>query len=291
MSEIAVIETSLEESLQTFSQYLWKQGISHRIVEENQRQYLLVGSRHDAEQVANAYRDLRAGKLSTKSARAAPKKVTLPPLKQAFKRLPVTLSCVVLSIIGYLLYKFSGVSGWDAALFQQLTFFKVNKVGVYAFFSVPAGQYWRLITPIFLHFSLMHIVFNMLWLWDLGRRVELLQGSVRMLGIVLVIGMGSNLAQFLYADAGIFGGMSGVIYGLLGYGWIWSAMCPQLSLQIPRPVLIFMLAWMVLCIMGFTSLMGLGDVANAAHVGGLVMGMLMGLGAACIEKMGGDRSD
>ena len=102
--------------------------------------------------------------------------------------------------------------------------------------------------------------------------------------VIMVIGLGSNIAQFMYADVAIFGGMSGVIYGLLGYGWIWSLVLPEQSLHIPKAVIIFMLVWLVLCFMGFASLMGVGDVANAAHLGGLIMGMLMGLGAGLIEK-------
>ena len=140
-----------------------------------------------------------------------------------------------------------------------------------------------MITPVFLHFSILHIVFNMLWLWDLGRRVELVQSSSRLFGIMLVIALGSNLGQAMYADVGIFGGMSGVIYGLLGYCWVWSQLLPHRSMQVPTAIVLFMLGWLVICLYGFTELMGLGRVANAAHVGGLVMGLVIGLGAALIE--------
>ena len=98
------------------------------------------------------------------------------------------------------------------------------------------------------------------------------------------MGMGSNIIQFKYAEAGVFGGMSGVIYGLLGYGWMWSVICPERSLHIPKPVLIFMLVWLVACMLGFAELLGAGSVANAAHVGGLLMGLLLGIGAGIIAR-------
>lgn len=278
MPEYKVIDAALEDDLGEFSRFLWHKGVSHRVVEEGGRQLLLVGNSDDAQRVALAYKSLSEGQLKwyepVYEENHSEVKASL------FAYVPVTLSCAVLSILGFLLVYFDKDFGWV----RYLTFFEFERVGTHTLFSVPKGEYWRLITPIFLHFGVMHIVFNTLWLWDLGRRVELLQGGLRMFGIVMVIGLGSNIAQFMYADVAIFGGMSGVIYGLLGYGWIWSLVLPEQSLHIPKAVIIFMLVWLVLCFMGFASLMGVGDVANAAHLGGLIMGMLMGLGAGLIEK-------
>lgn len=289
MPEYKVVDVAVEDDLSEFSRFLWQKGVSHRVVEEAGRQLLLVGNGDDAMRVARAYQSLVDQKLTGQNLTHGDIEwhepaVPLAPDQQVkaslFAYVPVTLICAVLSILGFLLVYFDRDFGWV----KYLTFFEFERVGSHIMFSVPKGEYWRLITPIFLHFGVMHIVFNSLWLWDLGRRVELLQGSMRMLGIVLVIGLGSNIAQFLYADVAIFGGMSGVIYGLLGYGWIWSSLLPEQSLHIPKAVIIFMLAWLVLCFMGFASLMGVGEVANAAHLGGLIMGMIMGLGAALIEK-------
>jgi GlpG protein len=282
MPEYKVVDTAIDEDLSDFSRFLWQKGVSHRLVREGDRQLLLVGHERDALRVAGAYRSLKAGQLQWSEEEPSREHVVEPsPSLLAF--FPVTLLCALLSIIGYFIVALDA----DYGLVKYLTFFQFDRVGQHIMFSLPQGEYWRLITPIFLHFGVMHIVFNTLWLWDLGRRIELLQGSMRMLGIVLVIGLGSNIAQFVYADVGIFGGMSGVIYGLLGYGWVWSSLMPQYSLHIPKAVIIFMLVWLVLCFAGFASLMGLGDVANAAHLGGLIMGMLMGLGAALIARVSG----
>jgi GlpG protein len=201
-------------------------------------------------------------------------------------RVPLTCLLIVLSIAGYLIAEFDR----DLRLLPWLTFFpfQVNPSlgdvslveGTQIQFSLPVREYWRLITPIFLHFSPLHIVFNMLWLWDLGGRVERVQGRWRLFGIVLLIGMGSNIAQATFAQVAIFGGMSGVIYGLLGYSWTWGALRRDPALHVPTPIVVMMVVWLLICMVGFTEMLGLGSIANAAHVGGLVLGLILGVGAA-----------
>lgn len=279
MAEIIVVETSIDDNLRDFSQYLWRQKVSHRIVENNGRQFLVVGSEDDAKQVSLAYRHFQNG--SEKPLDIAPRENTgFASLVQQVRDVPVTLGLLLLGIAGFFVVYLDS----DYGLVAQLTFTEFAQVNGRTVFRLPSGEYWRLITPIFLHFGILHIVFNTLWLWDLGRRIELLQGSVRMISLVMLMGVGSNIAQYLFTENAVFGGMSGVIYGLLGYGWIWSYLRPEESLQIPKAVINFMLAWLVICLVGLTTLLGAGNVANAAHVGGLIMGMVLGFGAGKIAK-------
>lgn len=284
MTEYIVIQTSPEQNLADFSRYLWQQKISHRIVIEDGHQLLLVGNEKDAAQVSLAFRAYSSGEKELPKIAPAYSN-SLTRFVAAIRAAPVTAILIALSIAGFLLVEFDP----RFTIVSWFTFFDFEILfGGRTLFSLPPGEYWRLITPIFLHFGWLHVTFNSLMLWELGKRIEALQGSDRMIGIVMVMGLGSNIAQSLYAGANIFGGMSGVIYGLLGYAWIWSTLCPRKSLGIPRALLIFMLGSMVLFMFGAASLLNVGAVANAAHVGGLVMGMILGAAAGLIARSSGN---
>ena len=139
-------------------------------------------------------------------------------------------------------------------------------------FSLPEirqGQVWRLITPIFLHVGLMHILFNMLFLRDLGSMIEARLSSLYLALLVVVIGITSNLAQ--YAVSGPrFCGMSGVVYGLLGYIWIRGKYDPFCGLILHKTTVTMML------IVYFACLTVIPNVANTVHTVGLLVGMLWG---------------
>ena len=141
--------------------------------------------------------------------------------------------------------------------------------------EVRAGEVWRLITPIFLHGDFMHIIFNMMWLAQFGKFIESRFGGAKLLALVMVIGVGSNLAQYLWSRSPYFGGMSGVNYGLFGFLWMKGKFGRDQNWQMHPQTVQLMLMWMVLC---FTKL--LGPVANGAHVGGLVIGALLGISSA-----------
>ena len=135
--------------------------------------------------------------------------------------------------------------------------------------EVRHGQVWRLITPIFLHFSVLHLLFNLLWLFDFGRMIELQRGTWLMLGLVLATAACSNLAQYFWSGP-YFGGMSGVVYALFGYIWIKQRYQSQLGLGVNQETTLIMIGWLLICMIGV-----LGDVANAAHVVGLIAGAVI----------------
>ncbi|NBV23306.1 MAG: rhomboid family intramembrane serine protease [Proteobacteria bacterium] len=137
--------------------------------------------------------------------------------------------------------------------------------------EVNTGEVWRLVTPIFIHMGLIHIVFNMMWLADLGSMIEGRQSSSLLGWLVLGLAVGSNLVQYAYTGNPRFGGMSGVIYGLIGYMWIRSKFDPGCGLQLNRQIVVVSLVWLGLCFTGW-----LGAIAHGCHVGGLVIGMAWG---------------
>lgn len=132
------------------------------------------------------------------------------------------------------------------------------------------SQPWRLFTPMLLHFGLLHIAFNLLWWLDLGRTIERYQSSLQLVWVTLVTSGVSSLAQFL-ASGPAFGGLSGVVYGLLGYLWLYGRVNPRAGYALRREIVIFMLVWLVICYVGLA-----GIVANEAHLAGLISGCVLG---------------
>jgi GlpG protein len=139
----------------------------------------------------------------------------------------------------------------------------------YTLSVLRAGQVWRVLTPIFLHFGILHLLFNMFWLRDLGGMIEIQRGSGRLLAIVLACALLSNVAQFLWMlpHPPGFGGMSGVVYGLFAYIWVKQRYEPHLGLGVRQETVWIMVAWLVISMTGVA-----GPVANAAHVSGLLTG-------------------
>jgi GlpG protein len=134
------------------------------------------------------------------------------------------------------------------------------------------GQVWRLITPIFIHYGILHFIFNMFWIRDLGSMLEGKKGPIWLVLMVLLIAVLSNIAQFVVAGPGA-GGMSGVVYGLFGYVWMRGKYAPHEGLNLHPHTVFYMIAWFFLCFTGWV-----GPIANTAHAVGLLVGVAMGGG-------------
>jgi GlpG protein len=138
--------------------------------------------------------------------------------------------------------------------------------------SEQRWQLWRLFSHALLHFSALHIVFNLLWWWVLGGRIEQRAGGSKLMQIFLFAALFSGLGQY-WLEGPYFGGLSGVVYALLGYLWWLTWLAPERGLTIEKPYVVFMLVWLVI---GFFQPLGM-NIANMAHVFGLGVGCLLGL--------------
>jgi membrane associated rhomboid family serine protease len=136
--------------------------------------------------------------------------------------------------------------------------------------EVRQGQVWRVVTPMFIHFGLPHLLFNMLWLLDLGTMIERRQSRRMLLALVLFIAATSNLAQYI-ARGPFFGGMSGVVYGLIGYIWVKGRFDIASGLFLHRSTVTMAMVWFFLCLVGVIP-----RVANTAHAVGLGVGIVWG---------------
>lgn len=147
--------------------------------------------------------------------------------------------------------------------------------------EIEHGEVWRLLTPIFLHFGIPHILFNLLALKDLGTVIERLTSTRLLFGLVLVSGVLSNVGQFAFAGP-FFGGMSGVVYALLGFVWMKARFDPASGFFLGKQTVFIMIGWFFLCMTG-----ALGHVANYAHGFGLAVGMIWGFVSAKIHPTQG----
>lgn len=138
--------------------------------------------------------------------------------------------------------------------------------------EVRQGQVWRLVTPILMHGGIIHIFFNLWWMKDLGSILEWRMGWRSLLGLIIATAVVSNLAQY-YVSGPSFLGMSGVVFGLLGFIWIKGKFDPNFGLELPRPIVFLMLLWLVLGYTGALDSFVGGTIANTAHLAGLFAGM------------------
>lgn len=137
---------------------------------------------------------------------------------------------------------------------------------------IRRGEVWRLITPIFLHGSIMHLAFNMLMMFSLGGVIERLHGSLFLILLILITGVIATLVQ-AFTPAALGGspmqlGASGAIFGLFGYLWVRPILQPSFPVRIPQSSVVMVLGWGLLCMTPIIP-----NVANAAHVGGLIAGI------------------
>jgi GlpG protein len=144
--------------------------------------------------------------------------------------------------------------------------------------DITNGQVWRLVTPIFLHFGILHLVFNVWALSSISTIIEVRRGTLRLAALVLTSAIVSNLGQFLYTERiepGVphpFGGISGVVCALFGYVWMKGLYEPEQGMMLhPNSVTTFLM-FIVLCMTGW-----MGPIANAAHVVGLLVGVALGV--------------
>ena len=172
------LDLPLDEDLADFSALLWQQGVAHHIAEEGNRQLLRVGDAQQQEQVRALYSRLKTGELHIER-RSAPTR-SAPVLQR--RSGPVVWVLLLLSIAGALLPQLDR-SFESVAL---LTFYPLDLESGQLLAQWPVGEPWRLLTPMFLHFGLMHIAFNGLWLWELGGMIERRQGGMALLGLVLL---------------------------------------------------------------------------------------------------------
>lgn len=293
MRQIGHLEN--ESAARTFGDFLYVQGIQNQLEQEPKDGWAIWI--HDEEHLTRAKELLAEFRANPSDAKFSSHKEQADKLRNEEqktqvdyeKRLksrrnlfrpmtaygfgPLTFVLIAISIVVFFLMKF----GQDSESVMSLFITKHWPVGASiiewdkGLQEIRHGEIWRLLTPIFLHFSPLHILFNMLWLRDLGSMIEGRQNTFVLFMLVVAIGVGSNFGEYLVGHHPNFGGMSGVIYGLLGYIWIRGKFDPSSGLFLHPTTVWMMILWFFLC-----WLRVIPNVANIAHTVGLFMGVAWG---------------
>lgn len=285
---------SSEEQAQTFQDYLLTRDIDARVDQADDGWSVWVLNEDDLDQARHELEefqtDPRAGKYASASQQAQARRQArldeqLAAKKRhvnmrehwerpVYERIPITLLLILASVAVTIVTGFGEKrEATNEVYIQHVVYVDSNHIispdGHLT--DVLSGEVWRLLTPIFLHMNWMHIAFNMYILFVFGGTIEDVKGPWRFLGMVLFIAVASNLAQF-YVDGPLFGGMSGVDFGLFGYLWMKSKFLPEEGFYMPRYVVAQFLVWTLLCLFHV-----IGDIANGAHMVGLAAGMIIAL--------------
>ncbi|MFT9097038.1 rhomboid family intramembrane serine protease [Lactobacillus sp. UCMA15818] len=177
------------------------------------------------------------------------------------KKPVVTYTLLGINVIVFVLMTLAGGSESIGVLVEFGA--KVNSL-------IIAGQWWRLITPMFLHIGFEHLVLNMITLYFVGIQLEGILGRVRFLAVYLVSGVAGNLASFAFNPNALSAGASTALFGLFG---IYLMMGESFSSNpyIRAMARQFLLLVVLNIVFGFY-----GSVDLAGHIGGLIGGFLIG---------------
>ncbi|MFT7490551.1 MAG: GlpG protein [Pseudohongiellaceae bacterium] len=296
-----VIRFPLTTNLKPLLEHLSNLNISSRVTEERGEQQLWIAEQEKLLATAELSAQWVAGKLLLEQEPSLPAYATpsigsteleLKVSERKYyklavglhfaKLLPVTLGLILLGLIGTALISADRqqLSFAEPFLFQGLSenyFVSLSE-------GLAAGEYWRFVTPTFLHFGFLHVLFNALILWEVGRRIELAKGSLHYLGFILLASVVSNMSQYSVMNNSIFGGLSGVVYGVIGYVAVYQEFIKHPVLQFNKATIVFFIVWLLLGVFGVIDVFIEGSIANAAHVSGLLAGAIFGGFMVFIDK-------
>ena len=130
----------------------------------------------------------------------------------------------------------------------------------------------RALTPALLHFGEIHLVFNLLWLFFFGRLIERAQPLLLVTVVYAATALAGNVAQYYFSGSNAFGGLSGLIYGLVGYTWVLGVIVPRGQIALRSSTF-----WVFVVALVGMAIFASDSIASEAHSGGLAAGVVSGL--------------
>jgi len=280
MIKAAILDVEID--LLPLSRNLKQRGIDHQINEESGKQVVWVRFESHLDYVRTAIEHFQAGDF------AGPEHLSdssaLPDSKLIWRQLysngkkffavflqaPVTMTLITVCCLVALVSQMGAVTSSVRFLFYPVI--ANDGVGSLLASINSVELFLRTLGPMFLHFGVLHLVFNMLWLWYFGRQLENHYPSWWFLIVVVFTSFAANATQYLASGFNNFGGMSGVVYGLVAYTWILHSLLPHSRLMLNHSMFVFFIAALVLM-----EVLASSWIATAAHLGGLIAGLIIGL--------------
>ena len=286
MSAVCIARFELDQDLRPLINALDEVGIVHRATEEQGAQLLWLHNDEHSEQARALAQAFAQGTLTataqipmtatsplplSDSVIAANTAQSARGIKAFMVRAPVTWLLIALGLVGYAVIEFS-LNNW----LSLLTYTPINIIGDRFSQALFAPQeFWRILTPIFIHFSFTHILFNAGAMLQVGSWIERLWGWKIYWVVCLITGIAGNVLQYVWFNSVLFGGLSGVVFGLFTFNGVTQWLNPAKAYPLPIGAYAWLAIWLVA---GFTPLMetffGL-QMGNGAHLGGALAGLLL----------------
>lgn len=270
-----------DKEARTFGDYLYVQGIETEFEQDDHRWAVWVKSDDDVPRATTLMEEFRANPGDPRFQAGSPAEKIREQAKkedETYRRRVVSGKSLFPGltnygfgfvtyglIVGCIIVFFFSQMGDDRSWLKPLLISEKYR----GLTEIRQGEVWRLVTPIFIHFGILHIVFNLMILRDLGSLMEARLGSGYFLAFVIVTAAVSNYVQYAVTHRPMFGGMSGVDYALVGYCYLRGRLDPGAGISLNKQAWIESLIWFVACFTIFRSF-----IANYAHLGGLIVGLI-----------------
>jgi GlpG protein len=226
-----------------------------------------IANPHDTKYQQAAWQSGQSVELTNKPS------LSIEKIRAGLLDTPFTSGILIICLVVYALA--------NVGIMQPYTFLQIQPLpSLY-----ENSQWWRLLGPALIHFSFLHIAFNLMWWWMLGKQIENKFGMSSLIGLFVFSAVLSNIGQLLVSGPN-FGGLSGVVYALVGCVWWLGWLRPSWGIGLPKPMIGFLLVWLVI---GYADVLWV-SMANTAHTVGLLSGCIFAWLLVKIASDGRDRN-
>jgi len=285
MKRIRAVSVPLDFDLRPVIATLNRSGYRLQVSEESGEQVVWV---HDDAQIAPIQRLIEAqarGELDSQDRDAVEKGASVAQtLVMAMWRLGAFFrTCPLASVLAALCLVVAGMSqlgrdlrGLEWLFFPPVTFAGFSDLALQLF---EPTLFLRALTPALLHFGEIHLVFNLLWLFYFSRQIERAQPWLLVAVVYAATALAGNVAQYYFGGSNAFGGLSGLIYGLVGYTWVLGVLVPSRQVKLRTSTF-----WVFVIALFGMALFASDSIASEAHAGGLIAGLIAGFFVALWQR-------